>query len=287
MFPRILTRRAETFYIQVVERDDSFSSAYIAIKNYFDYNVYHQHHYTDWTTTTFARMRTENLEKGLHEILQLLLDKLQLCQRALRKNFDGEDALRTTVINACRGVSELEMALFKPATICEALFSDLRSAVETHLARKHTAYMATGQYYLDHRYNGNRRIQDEFRGGGEYRDAFRGGEQRVDNGRGFKPRWRKKCFVCQKEECWSTNHTDKERKAARAQFFSACYFTGRQPPIDFSLHLAEYEGIKCTSQYNQRGWKEEENCEDSDNDDDTSDQQYFEQQFFKEQCLAD
>ncbi|KAI0568006.1 hypothetical protein Alg130_12012, partial [Pyrenophora tritici-repentis] len=59
------------------------------------------------------------------------------------------------------------------------------------------------------------------------------------------------------------------------------------PPKDFSVHLAEYEGIEHTSQYNQRGWKEEEDCEDDDNDDGTGEQQYFEQQFFKEQCLAD
>ncbi|KAF2023536.1 hypothetical protein EK21DRAFT_118683, partial [Setomelanomma holmii] len=201
VFPRILTGRAETFYIQVVERDDSFASAYTAIKNHFDHDVHHQHYYTDWTTTTFACTRTENPDKGLHEVLQILLDKLQLCQRALGKNFDSEDALRTTVINACHGVLELKMALFKPATIYEGLFSDLR----------------------------------------------------------FKPRWRKKCFVCQKEGCWSTNHTDEERKAARAQFFSACHFTGGQPPIDFS-----------------RGWREEEDCEDSDNDNSTSNQQYLE-----------
>ncbi|KAF1936906.1 hypothetical protein EJ02DRAFT_447775 [Clathrospora elynae] len=125
VFPRILTRRAEMFYIQVMERDDSFASAYTAIKNHFDHDVHHQHYYTDWTTTTFARTRAENPDKGLHEVLQILLDKLQLCQRALGKNFEGEDALRTTVINACRGVPELKMALFKPATICKGLFSDL------------------------------------------------------------------------------------------------------------------------------------------------------------------
>ena len=80
----------------------------------------------------------ENPDKGLHEVLQILLDKLQLCQRALGKNFEGEDALHTTVINACRGVPELEMALFKPAVLCEGLFSDLRSTVKTYLARQHT-----------------------------------------------------------------------------------------------------------------------------------------------------
>ncbi|KAK1914061.1 hypothetical protein P3342_007307 [Pyrenophora teres f. teres] len=53
------------------------------------------------------------------------------------------------------------------------------------------------------------------------------------------------------------------------------------------LPVRKYEGIEHTSQYNQRGWKEEEDCEDDDNDDGTGEQQYFEQQFFKEQCLAD
>ncbi|KAF1965255.1 hypothetical protein BU23DRAFT_585152 [Bimuria novae-zelandiae CBS 107.79] len=41
-----------------------------------------------------------------------------------------------------------------------------------------------------------------------------------------------------------TNHTNKERKAARTQFFSACYFTGILLPADFSVHLAEYKGSK-------------------------------------------
>ncbi|KAF1936672.1 hypothetical protein EJ02DRAFT_427316, partial [Clathrospora elynae] len=100
------------------------------------------------------------------------------------------------------------------------------------------------------------------------------------------PRWKKKCFVCQKEGCWSTNHTDEERKAARAQFLSACHFAGTQPPADFSVHIAQYEGSEQTNQYSLGGWS------DNDNDDDDSEQQHFTaayvaHQFFKEQCLAD
>ncbi|KAF1969373.1 hypothetical protein BU23DRAFT_582695 [Bimuria novae-zelandiae CBS 107.79] len=119
--------RAEMFYIQVVDRGDSFSNAYI-------------------TTTTFARTRMENPNKSLY------------------KNFKGKNAL------------QLKIALFKLATICEGLFTDL--------------------------YNDSRR---EF----------------------ITLRWKKKCF---------------ERKAARTQFFSACYFIGTLLPADFSVHLAEYKG---------------------------------------------
>jgi hypothetical protein len=153
------------------------------------------------------------------------------------------------------------------------------------------------QYYLDRRYNGNGRTRGGLRGGGGFRRGQGGnrGNDRPDGKSGFAPRWKKKCFVCQKEGCWSTNHTDEERKAARAQFFSTLYFAGAQPPEDFSVHLAEYEGIEHTSQYNQRGWREEKDYEDDDDNDDdddddddsTGDQQYFAYQFFKEQCLAD
>ncbi|KAF1970758.1 hypothetical protein BU23DRAFT_581893 [Bimuria novae-zelandiae CBS 107.79] len=178
VFPRILTGRAEMFYIQVVERDDSFASAYMAIKNHFDHDVHHQHYYTDWTTTSFARTRMENPEKGLYE----------LCQRALGKNFKGEDALRTTVINACRGVPELEMALFKPALICEGLFLDLRSAIETHLAR------------------GFRGSRGGSRGRGGFSGGFRGGQAGTRGSQRFNS--------YDSRQCWLTNYTDEERKAA-------------------------------------------------------------------------
>ncbi|KAF1944442.1 hypothetical protein EJ02DRAFT_452307, partial [Clathrospora elynae] len=147
------------------------------------------------------------------------------------------------------------------------------------------------QYYLDRRYNGNRRGRGGYRGG--FQGGFCGGGNRGNGGnqrsfnnseRSFTPCWKKKCFVCQKEGCWSTNHTDEERKAARAQFLSACHFAGAQPPADFSVHLAEYEGSEQTNQYTMEGW--------SDDDDNDSEQQHFTaayvaHQFFKEQCLAD
>jgi hypothetical protein len=65
----------------------------------------------------------------------MLLDKLQLCQRTLKKNFKDEDALRTTIINTCYRVLELKIVLFKLANICKGLFSDLRFTVKTHLIR--------------------------------------------------------------------------------------------------------------------------------------------------------
>ncbi|KAK1907590.1 hypothetical protein P3342_005917 [Pyrenophora teres f. teres] len=264
VFPRILEGRAQDYYLHFVDqRTDTFLTVYTKLKNHFDTDVNHSHYYADWTTTSFAKVHRENPDKTLHEVLDIMLDKLQLCQRALGQQYMGEYALRTTVITACRGVKEFAMALYRPSLECEVLFGDLRSSIENSLAMttsvNFTEVDQGNQYYLDRRYNSNGRNRGGSRGG--TRGAFQKGEQSFDSSRGFKPRWKKKCFVCQKEGCWSTNHTDEERKTARAQFFSMLYFTERL--------------------------EEEEDCEDDDNDDGTGEQQYFEQQFFKEQCLAD
>ncbi|EDU48780.1 conserved hypothetical protein [Pyrenophora tritici-repentis Pt-1C-BFP] len=228
VFPRILEGRAQDYYLHFVDqRTDTFLTVYTKLKNHFDTDVNHSHYYADWTTTSFAKVHRENPDKTLHEVLDIMLDKLQLCQRALGQQYMGEYALRTTVITACRGVKEFAMALYRPSLECEVLFGDLRSSIENSLAMttsvNFTEVDQDNQYYLDRRYNSNRRNRGGSRGG--TRGAFQKGEQSFDSSRGFKPRWKKKCFVCQKEGCWSTNHTDEERKTARAQFFSMLYFT--------------------------------------------------------------
>ncbi|KAM4060352.1 hypothetical protein HRG_014241 [Hirsutella rhossiliensis] len=48
--------------------------------------------------------------------------------------YAGDLQLRTTLMKACRGVPELQYALFKPADNVEHLLADLRASVETHLA---------------------------------------------------------------------------------------------------------------------------------------------------------
>ena len=105
---------------------EKFSAMYAKLKQHFDTEVNHEHYYTDWTTTSFNKLRRENPNESLHQILQRLFDKLLLCQRTLGPMFAGQQPLKTAVIQACRGVPELEYALFRPADDVEKLFSELR-----------------------------------------------------------------------------------------------------------------------------------------------------------------
>ena len=242
VFPHILTDRAEHFYLHFVNCNETFAVTYAKVKHHFDTEANHSHYYTDWTTTTFNRTCVENPDKKLHKVLQMTLDKLELCQRALGADYPGPTALRAAVINACRGAPELVIALFKPAIECEALFSDLRSSIETYsnreISHKFLTAVGTGndQSYTDCRYCLN--DKNISRG--------RGPRDQLDNSRGLPHnsnccQWRKKCFVCNNEGCWSTKHTQEERRRSWLQYVTHYEFTGKDPR-NFAIHLAEYEG---------------------------------------------
>ncbi|KAM4062035.1 cwf18 domain containing protein [Hirsutella rhossiliensis] len=109
---RILDGRAQRFYLDKITWATTFRQAYDIFKQHFDTEVNHVHYHTDWTTITFNSIRAQDASKTPHEVLQILFDKLQLCQRALGREYAGDLQLRTTLMKACH----------------------LRASVETHLA---------------------------------------------------------------------------------------------------------------------------------------------------------
>jgi hypothetical protein len=175
----------------------------------------HNHYFTDWITITFSQMKSKHFDKTFYEAFDLLLNKLQLCQRALGKEFISEDALRTNVIRACRGVFELKQALFKSARGCEKLFSDLRSSIQVELSEQQLFYLeeAARVNYTDRTYN-NRRNPRFARKTVTFARSPRSNYQDQASSNS----WKKKCFVCQKKGCWSIRHTPEERRKSKSQF---------------------------------------------------------------------
>jgi hypothetical protein len=55
--------------------------------------------------------------------------------------------------------------------------------------------------------------------------------------------WKKKCFVCQKEDCWSTRHTPKERQKSKSQFLVQGQMRDKNPE-SYQTYLLDYEGVK-------------------------------------------
>lgn len=109
-------------------------------------------------------------------------------------------------------------------------FSDLCSSVETYINRKSSHNFLTSadhehdQLYTDRRCLANNIGSPRDRGShGQFRHGH--GLSRNNNRRQCK----KKCFVCNREGCWSTKYTQEERRKAKSQFLTNCEFTGEDP----------------------------------------------------------
>jgi hypothetical protein len=190
-------------------------------------------------------MKQKNPDQTLYQAFDYLLDKLQLCQRALGPAYAGEDALRTIVIRACRNLPELEIAFYKPARVCEKLFADFRSAIEVVLNRSsepksYALKNATRINYVDRIYTNNKPLQQQPKA-----RFGRAGRSNYQN-RTSNDKWKKKCFVCQKEGCWSIKHPPEERKKSQTQYISQCHIQGTDPG-SYATFLAGFEDVKLFS----------------------------------------
>jgi len=82
-------------------------------------------------------------------------------------------------------------ACFRPATTLAGLISDIKSSIATYGKQE------TESFYTDRRYHSSNRQHHN-------KDSNKG----------------KKCFVCGKSGCWSTNHTKDERDRKIRQYIS-------------------------------------------------------------------
>ncbi|KAF4471164.1 Ribonuclease H [Fusarium albosuccineum] len=254
-FTNILDKKALEYYSYHMQPNMTFAEMYWTLRNHFDTEVNREHYYTDWTTITFLSLRTKDPSKSKLETLEELLTKIRRCQRALGGSFMTEDQLISTTIRACRGVQELEIALYIPAHTFEQLSSQLRSSIITFESRNQHNLSAFQQapkkeddrarYFADRSY---RRGYSRQRQGGSYRQ--RAPEKAAT--------WKTRCFICGKADCRSYKHPEEERERSKREWRRGKEFRGEKGT--FAAFLAEFEGDSedddCTSDESDGNWDE-------------------------------
>lgn len=145
VFRRILTGSARNYYVHRVNRNDTFATAYKTLKDRFDNDLNHRIYCNDWTETTFESFRKEYRAEhpgpeDLQKVLQSMLDKFQLCQRALGPSYAADIYLRDAVWFACRGVPAFHFAYYSPLgnrqQPSEEFFYSLRCSLNVYLDRR-------------------------------------------------------------------------------------------------------------------------------------------------------
>ena len=98
MFSSILSSRAKDYFVYNVNQNLTFAEMYNQMKTKFNTEINKAQYHTDWSLMTYSSLMAEksNIGKTNLEVLQALLDMLQLCQRALRLVYMGENQLIAT-----------------------------------------------------------------------------------------------------------------------------------------------------------------------------------------------
>ncbi|TQS36727.1 hypothetical protein Golomagni_02814 [Golovinomyces magnicellulatus] len=121
LFRLILTGRAQQFFLTNIGRKESFRGI--------------------WTSSTFTDIRRKMKDSSSSEVFEAFIEKKQLTQRAFGVGYQNDGQLRTQIFTNCRGVPELDQALFDPGSTSQELFAKLRSAATIYGDRTPAGYM--------------------------------------------------------------------------------------------------------------------------------------------------
>ena len=169
-------------------------------------------------------IKSENQGKFTLNCLEIFINDLRHMQHDFAFNLQNENFMQNHLIIICEEMSACRFACYKSNATLTGQIIDLQIFISTyekiHLNHQIEIYQ-TKNYFID------RRFHDRFfaaRSRPRYldRSSDRFSRNDRDSDRSFIPydrdRGRKKrCFICDKKGCWSTNHTREERDAARTR----------------------------------------------------------------------
>jgi hypothetical protein len=225
-YPTMLTSLAlDHYYTNLcnVARTLPFDQLCNATRNYFEGPEHRRSVLNKWNSTTLQTVIDKNTGKSTHDCLQLLIKELRHLQHGLDYNLRTDNFLHSKLVTACQKLPSCQYACFKPSDSLAGLINDLQSSITTY--EESHPNESTQAFFTDRRFH-------------------RQQPSRFPPPRPPRNNTTKRCFVCNKEGCWSTKHTQEEREESRKRFKDK--FTQR-----FDRHarqyITEYEGIASDS----------------------------------------
>ena len=171
----------------------------------------------EWDAITLAKTIESHPDKTMEECLDILIQRLRKIQPGLAATLRSQENTYIKLRSACIGVRACEMATRRPAETLQSLIHDLRSSAMEHdymkISPKNTETMFTDRKY--------KRLPP----------VPTASKPTTVNRSG------KKCFVCHKEGCWSTNHPAKERDKGIQQLIQDAEGLKTESSDDEDLHI--------------------------------------------------
>src|SRR6266480_1542147 len=195
-FPTMLRGLAlDFYYANIVNKHLNFDGTCNAITNYFEGPEYKRSILAKWNSTSLRSVINGNAGKSTEECLQILISNLRHLQHGLNHDLRSEQFFHNKLINACQDIPAYRYACYRPSDSLTGLINDLRSSITTY---EKSRSESSQTFLTDQRYHSLNHDHDRQRSQSRYR--------------------KKRCFVCNKEGCWSTKHTKEEREESKRRF---------------------------------------------------------------------
>jgi hypothetical protein len=200
------------------------------MKNYFEDAEYRRSILFKWNNLTLKTImiKSKNENKFIEKCLQLLIKNLRHLQHDLNSKLRSKKFIHNKLINACQDVFACQYVCFKFSDSLIDLINDLRSSIIIY--QKANSIIETFEaFFIDRRYHKN----------------F---SSRINQNRRFQKRFKRKCFVCQKKECWFIKHSKNEREMIKQKFKNR-FFNQMIKRID--QYIFEYEETNFSCSYSE------------------------------------
>jgi hypothetical protein len=192
-----------------------------SIRNTFEGAEYKRSMLAKWNALSLRQMISKNPDKDIETCLQLLVEELRVTQMNLDVTLHGDNFLQNKLQTACEDHPACSIGCSIPALTSTGLINSLRASIVTYESvnkkQNQTQYIQdddeTEQYFTDRRYHSNR-PQHPNRSHHPNRYSQ---QRRTQRNQTNQPQPRR-CFICKKENCWSTRHTQDERDKAKATY---------------------------------------------------------------------
>lgn len=188
-FSIMLTGHARQFYFDSLKRKNlSLVELEAAVKSRFLTPERTRALLREWEALSLMSIMSLHTSKSASSCLELLIEKLSDIQSSLPIEYRNETILKNKLLNAVKDVKDCQLAYHKPADTVQGVISDLHASLATLKTRgtEATAFEPSANFV----------------------------DRRLVRNKPSKPpstSSSKKCFVCGRPGCWSTNHSPKER----------------------------------------------------------------------------
>ncbi len=210
------------FYVNEYE-NITFDKFRVDMKRFFEEFEWKRFNLTKWQFIHMNNIIVANSNLSLIECLQKLCTELNDIQKKLNSDYHDSNHMREILIRACRNHSILLIELHNSSSNVSSLinslyiniinFESINKKTNTYLQsidiNEYDHINCTHEHnFIDRQY---RRESINYRDNRKFLNDFRSRDK-------FSIRFFKICFVCDNWNCWSINHSKKERENSKKRF---------------------------------------------------------------------